>query len=211
MPSRPVHNKRGQGVLRVDRSSSLKGPGDEFETLLEIDSDGVVRQASNYGTPVEAVLGDGRHWMPIQSATPTALQPGQFWIETIGSTEYFAFVDANGNPNYLAGGGGTPVGGWTKIGPIALTDGVPILCDLNITGDAFIWQVHFMNGSSHQLVQILASASGTNSLDYTIYPSTITFSHAVTADRTAGTTSLTITASGVGWSVLLLRETVPSS
>lgn len=92
---------------------------------------------------------------------------------------------------------------------ISTPDSTPTVIDT--TTDATVqWLLRMDNGSGVTVaLTILTSADGANNTKTTLLPGTDAFPHTVTVDRTGGSTTLSITASGVGYDASYIRYSIP--
>ncbi len=105
MPRNPVNDLKASGALRT-KISGTDGPADDFESVTVINPAGVIALVGNQGSARSRIYGDGTKWMPIQSAAPTTLTPGQFFIETVSGVDNWVFVDSFGVAQYVSGNPG---------------------------------------------------------------------------------------------------------
>jgi len=166
MPGDSVRDIRGLGMLRRKAATS-QGPADAFDSATTIDPTGLVREHTNDGTVVDRIYGDGRHFTPIQPATPGGpLVPGQFWLEQQGSDTFLFFVDHAGVIQKVVGGGGLPT---PSI--INLTSGVPTtIATVNVDSVGVIeWGLALYKeatGQRHHF-RLVGAHDGTNVADAT--------------------------------------------
>lgn len=94
----------------------------------------------------------------------------------------------------------------TLVSGVALTNGVPVTVDSTALGTTHKWLVQIDDGAgSNQSIEVLGAVTGASTEDFTLYPSTSVIPHTIAVTRAAGTTSLEITASGVGFSATVRR------
>jgi hypothetical protein len=95
-------------------------------------------------------------------------------------------------------------------GGISIPNGVSTPIDSTSTGTAWKWWIVFNNGSGvYTAVEVLAAATGASTIDSTIHPGTAVYPHTITVARAAGTTTLSVTASGTGYTASVRRMTMP--
>lgn len=221
MPESKVRDIRGDGALRR-KSSTSSGPADTFDSAVTIDPTGILTEALNNGSPRHRVYGDGRGEMPIQSASPAAPAPGQYWIETVAGVGYWVYVDAGGTPRLLApGGGGAP----PTPTIFALSSGVPTtIASVSVDSVGTIeWGVNFYKPAASQRThfRMVAAHDGTTGSDATATQlneqSTISFGAldvtrllSLSGAGGAQTMDLVVTAASVGWSVAIVAERLVS-
>ena len=200
MAKDPVNNVRSQTIRRVGIGTDVNGPSDEFLTPVTIVANGVARRLNNNGTVISEVRGDGRHFMPVQASTPAPLAAGQFFIVTVASVDYFAFVDSSNTLVLIAPAGGA------LIGTTALVNGVATTVDTVANSGIVKWWVDIDDGAgAHQGFEVVSAPTAAGTNDYIITGLTSPLTHTVAVDRTASTTTLDITASGAGYSATVRR------
>lgn len=171
-------------------STRLKGGADVYSTAGIVADASIVSEDQNYGGSRRRTYGDGRQWCPIQTATPSTLTNGQYWIEVIAGVSYIRFVDHAGQVQTLA------PSATSIVTPTLLSVGANTLASVNVDliGVAS-WYVGLTKGGQRALYRVDIGHNGTSLADATT--TQITVSGGVVMGSVDVTLTATLTGTGV--------------
>jgi len=204
----PVLDLRNVGTLRTKGTVS-NSPADEFSSKTVVAPADTVTQISNYGVPVEKILGDGRKWLPILGSAPSTAVPGTIFIQTIAGQEYVAYVDAAGVTHYLTNGAPSPISP-TAVVLSSLAPTPNVLASKLVDSVGVIeWSVGISDETTGKrgVFKVLAAHNGTSGADATYNGSRISYTGGPVVGTFDLVLDLNFTGSGVTQNMQLIAIT----
>jgi hypothetical protein len=145
----PLIDIAGLGVEHKDRF--YKRRSDQT-----VNADDIVDEVLNHNTSIHRVYGNGVHFAPIQTASPT-LVPGKYWFETVGPDTVLYIVNSSGVKVQIGGGSGVNQFNNlldVNISTLALANGANVLDTMALSSQVYYkWEV---------------IVTGTNTAKYTV-------------------------------------------
>lgn len=197
MPTHPVNDIRHEGALRIPANVPSAGPADEMVSLTDVLPDGVLQQFNNNGAVITGTRGDGSKFWVIQTSTPINTQPGMIWLEETAGTTYLYYTD---QANTIVQ---VPLSSNPVVGPVALTDGIPVAVDTLTGADTCVsWWVDIVDTNvspnAHVSLRIEGAVQDVSTINWTTYGESEMYTHDVYISMVAGNPTLYITADGTG-------------
>ncbi len=205
----PIRNYQNAGIqYEIPATVDPAGTGVLRFSLTLMDADAYWSEDRNGpSTVIRWTRGDGAQGMPVQTSVPTNPGPGDYWIEDIGGSQYWAFVDGSGVVQRIEPGSNLTIDDLQDVfisSLVPLTDSVATTVLTHAVASSCTYTLDLVDGSGkHWAVTIQAAVTAAGTAQATVLPPTEPLPivpGGIAVSYAAGDMTLEVTINGAGYS-----------